>query len=304
MSYLELANNGKNDWWRYLLGILVILFMWNGIGAIPLGLLAGRLEADKDANTFFNPETLQFEGIDPVIGFGVMMFMSIPLLLGVFLVVRYLHKRSFLTLISSRSKIDWQRYFQGFLVMFAIMAFTSIADGLLFPGTYQFVFQWERFFHFLLLALVLIPIQASTEELLFRGYLMQGIGRLVKTPWIVVGLSSLLFMLPHLFNPEAAPSLILSVGAYTLIGVFLAVITLKSHSLELAMGAHTGVNLFNCFVGSSAVQVFAGIPTVFVRQEDNAINIESLFMMGASFALFYWLVFVRGRVNERVLSVK
>lgn len=111
-------------------------------------------------------------------------------------------------------------------------------------------------------------------------------------------------MLPHLLNPEAVPSLVLSVGVYTLIGAFLAVITLKSGSLELAMGAHTGINLFNCFVDSSAVRGFADIPTVFVRQEDNAINIEGLPLMGAAFALFYWLVFIRGHANKHMLSVE
>jgi len=304
MTYIDLADRGKNDWWRYFLGVLVILFMWMGVGSIPFIVLMNRVESDQDDGTFFNPDLMRFEGVDPVIGFVVMMLAFIPFLFGVFLVVRYFHKRPFLTLVTPLSKMDWKQYFRGLWIIFAILSFLSIVDSLFSPETYTLVFQWSEFLPFLLLALVLVPIQASTEELLFRGYVMQGIARLVKTRWVVVGLSSVLFMLPHLFNPEAASSPVLAAAAFIPVGIFLAIITLKSNSLELAMGAHTGFNLFNCFVGSSAVQVFSKIPTVFIKQEDSAINIESLFMAMATFVLFYWVVFIKGRMDQSMLSVE
>ena len=40
MSYLELAKRGKNQWWRYLLGIFLILLAWQGIGLMPTIALA------------------------------------------------------------------------------------------------------------------------------------------------------------------------------------------------------------------------------------------------------------------------
>jgi membrane protease YdiL (CAAX protease family) len=225
-------------------------------------------------------------------------------LLGIFLAVRYFHKRSFLSLITPLEKIDWKKYFRGLFLMFLIASFFAVIDSLFSPGTYQFVFQWNTFLPFLLLALVLVPIQASTEELLFRGYVMQGIGQLVRNRWVVVVLSSVLFMLPHLSNPEATPSPALAATVYIFVGVFLAVITLKSHSLELAMGAHTGMNLFNVFLGSSADQMFSKIPTVFIRHEDSAINVETLLVMLLAFVLFYWVCFSGNRVFRSSLSVE
>jgi len=304
MTYLDLADRGKNNWWRYLFGVLVILFMWMGVGGIPFGILLNSVESDQDDSTFFNSDLMKFEGVDPAIGFVVMMLAFIPFLLGIFLVVRFFHKRRFLTLVTSLETIDWKKYCRGLFLMFVIWSFLAMINGLFSPGTYQFVFQWNTFLPFLLLALVLVPIQASTEELLFRGYVMQGIGRLVKARWVVVGLSSVLFMLPHLFNPEAATSPALAVTAYTFVGVFLAVITLKSNSLALAMGAHTGTNLFNIFVGSSSDQVFSKIPTVFIRYEDNAINVETLIVMLLAFVLFYWVCFSRNRVFRSLLSIE
>ena len=304
MLYLGLSDRGKNEKWRYLVGIFVILFMWMGVGSIPMALLVRWVGGDLDKNTYFDSEHFLFHGVDPALGFLVIMLASIPLLLGIYLVVRFIHKRTLRTLITPESKINWKAYLWGGSVMFAIITFFSVIGSLFFSESYQFVFEWKAFLPFLLLALVLIPIQASTEELLFRGYLMQSIGRFVKTRWIVVGLSSILFMLPHLFNPEAGPSPIIAIAAYSLIGVFLAVITLKSNSLELAMGAHTGINLFNCFVGSSADQVFGNIPTVFIRQEESVINIESLLALMVVFLLFYWVVFKGAKIRNLTLSVE
>jgi len=278
--------------------------MWMGVGSIPMGLLVRRVATDHDKSTYYDPELFSFHGIDPVLGFLVMMLASIPLLLGIYLVVRFIHKRTLRSLITPRSTIDWKQYLWGGSVMLLILSLFTLTDGLFFSRSYQFVFEWKAFFPFILLALVLIPIQASTEELLFRGYLMQGIRRFVKARWVVVGLSSILFMLPHLFNPEVGSSPVIAIAAYTLIGVFLAVITLKNNSLELAMGAHTGVNLFNCFVGSSADQVFGSIPTVFIRREESVISIESLLAFMVVFVLFYWVVFKRSKTGKLTVSVE
>ena len=62
----------------------------------------------------------------------------------------------------------------------------------------------SRFLPFLFLALILIPIQTSAEELFFRGYVLQGIGLHWKNIWVLSTISGLLFGLPHLLNPEAS----------------------------------------------------------------------------------------------------
>ncbi len=33
MTYVEAARRGKDDWWRYLLGIVLVVFLWLGVGA-------------------------------------------------------------------------------------------------------------------------------------------------------------------------------------------------------------------------------------------------------------------------------
>ena len=58
---------------------------------------------------------------------------------------------------------------------------------------------------FLILSLIvifLIPIQTSWEEYVFRGYLMQGIGGIIKNKWIPLLTTSLLFGFLHYWNPR------------------------------------------------------------------------------------------------------
>ena len=70
------------------------------------------------------------------------------------------------------------------------------------PEEYVFNFKWRTFLPLLFLGTLLIPIQTSTEELLFRGYLLQGFGVLFKNRWLPLILTSVLFVGLHYANPE------------------------------------------------------------------------------------------------------
>ncbi|HKU69901.1 MAG TPA: hypothetical protein VJQ51_03595, partial [Burkholderiales bacterium] len=49
-GYLDLARQGRNEWWRYLAGAVIILFSWLVLGYIPyyILLLAGLAEPPYD----------------------------------------------------------------------------------------------------------------------------------------------------------------------------------------------------------------------------------------------------------------
>ncbi len=65
-QYLALASLGKNHWWRYLLGFLLIAVFWQIIGAIPLGILIVLLLGDEDPTTNIDLATLRVEGVDSI----------------------------------------------------------------------------------------------------------------------------------------------------------------------------------------------------------------------------------------------
>jgi membrane protease YdiL (CAAX protease family) len=243
-QYLSLAAQGKNVWWRYVISILLILFFYQIIGAIPVVILGVVLTLDQNPSTQLNPETFQFEGVEPLLPYLVVNFVLISLLAGLYIAVRFLHQRRIITLVTPNDRVRWKRIFQGFGFYFLLISVISVVGMVLSPSEYQLTFKPVQFLVFLPIALVLTPIQASAEELFFRGYLMQGIGFKTSNSLIPILGSSLLFMLPHLLNPEVKSNFFLMAAHYFLFGVFFAFITVRDNSLELAMGAHAANNLF------------------------------------------------------------
>ena len=77
-DYLEVANQGRNDWWRYLLSFPAILGIWFIIGSIPVVMLMTYVSMDADPATSFSGTG--FEGIPVIVEFLVTMSSFIPFL--------------------------------------------------------------------------------------------------------------------------------------------------------------------------------------------------------------------------------
>ncbi len=295
-QYLLLAKQGKNAWWRYVISILIILFFYQIIGVIPMVILGVSLTLDNDPATQLNPGTIQFEGIDPLFPYLVINFILISLLAGLYLAVRFLHQRRFITLITPHRRMSWKRFLQGFGLYFFLTSLASLIAVLLSPSGYQLTFRPGQFLLFLPIALIVTPIQASAEELFFRGYLMQWISLKTRNSLIPILGSSLLFMLPHLFNPEAKANLPLMTILYFLLGAFFAFITVKDNSLELAMGAHAANNLFVALIINYDQSALPS-PSIFTSSQLNPLwGIVSFI----SVAVIFCLVMFRQRSSTQV----
>ena len=53
-EYLDAVYQGKNTWWRYMLSIALILFLWMIIGSIPVILLSAYLMIDGNPKSGFH----------------------------------------------------------------------------------------------------------------------------------------------------------------------------------------------------------------------------------------------------------
>ncbi len=108
-----------------------------------------------------------------------------------------------------------------------------------------------------LLGLLVVPLQASTEELLFRGWLTQTLGQFIRPQWILAVIVALAFALVHL-----GPGGVAFAVAYFMIGSLgLSAISLADQRLELAIGAHTAQNLFVLMIATPILE--GGSPTLF-----------------------------------------
>ncbi|MBX3652174.1 MAG: CPBP family intramembrane metalloprotease [Burkholderiales bacterium] len=246
--YLALADAGRSAWWRYLLGIALLIPVWI-IGGAYAHALTLRLPLG---------EVTEFVAINASI---------LVLLAGVATVTALLHRRSWRTLVTPLPRVDWRRMLQGAAAWMILAVVFCAIESLLYPGRYAWNLDIGRWLPFVAAALLLTPLQCAAEELVFRGYLMQAAGRFCRHPVVPALFSSTLFTLPHLYNPEvAAYGLAIMAANYFAMGLFLAAVTLRDGRLELAIGAHAGNNL---------------LLVLFIHYENSVFETPSAFTAGA-----------------------
>lgn len=242
---------GNNDWWLYLVGILAAFIGYLAfqlIMIIPLMSAAinngvEMKEIMQNPNILFNPDAT---GINRSALLAMMMGMFVFTLLFFWLAVKFFHKKTLASLINGFEKIRWSRYFFAFGVWALLLITITLLGYFISPQEFEVNFDLKKFTVLMLVAVIFIPIQTATEEIIFRGYLMQGLGQLFKNAWLPLMVTSVLFGLMHASNPEAkAHGLMIMMPYYIFFGAFLGMLTLVDEGLELAMGIHCANNLIS-----------------------------------------------------------
>ena len=176
----------------------------------------------------------------------VLITMLLPLAIALFLLwawVKLVHQQRITTLTTSRKKVDWKRIFFAFFLWGGITALFIVVDYFLSPEDYLWNFDLVPFLSLVVIAILLVPLQTSFEEYLFRGYLMQGIGIFAKNRWVPLIVTSVIFGLMHIANPEVEKLGYGIMVYYIGTGFFLGIITLMDQGMELALGFHAANNL-------------------------------------------------------------
>lgn len=169
-----------------------------------------------------------------------------PLAFGLLIVlfwVKFVQGQSITSLTTSRQKIDWKRIFFSFFLWGSITSLMILGLYYTQPENFVWNFNPEKFFVFLVLAIILVPMQTSFEEYLFRGHMMQGIGLATNSRLVPLIITSVLFGLMHIANPEVGKIGYIIMIYYIGTGFFLGIITLIDEGLELALGFHAANNL-------------------------------------------------------------
>lgn len=252
--FIEQGIKSENKFWKYILGSMLIIFA-SFVGQLPL-LLAVLYE------TFFNgkPYPTSNEAVmrffDSNLTLFLILISFVFIMLGVVLVVRYLHGQTMLSITTSRDKIDWKRV--GF--SFFIWSVFTIVSTLLFyfsnPNDFIVNFKPIPFAILVIIGVLLIPIQTSSEEYIFRGYLMQGFANLAKNKWFPLLMTSVIFGGMHIFNPEVSKIGHIVLVYYIGTGFFLGIITLMDEGMELALGFHAANNLVGALLVTSDWSAF------------------------------------------------
>ncbi|GER60246.1 CPBP family intramembrane glutamic endopeptidase [Patiriisocius marinus] len=245
MNYIQQVYKGKNETWMFLITVIIT---------------AGLFIANLIYFLFFS------EGIDvmeeqrklmeliPSKNFWLAVnLLPFAVLLGLlFLLVKFLHQRSILSLTTSRSKVDWKRVFFSFSLIVIITISTFALSYYSDPSQVVWQFDPVKFSILLIISLLLFPLQIGLEEYLFRGYIMQHLGVFVKNRWFPLILTSVLFGVFHGANPEVAEMGWIIMIFYIGTGLLLGIMTLMDEGLELALGFHFGNNLMAAILVTSS----------------------------------------------------
>ena len=239
--FIEQAFRPENKFWKYLAGSAIIIVS-SFMGQLPLTIaIAAKAMSSGGGMPRTEAEMLRY--LDLNLTLFLVLFSFLVALVAIIIVVTKFHGQKFKEVVTSRKKIDIRRVIFSFCVWALFSGSMIVMDYFLSPDDYIVQFNPVKFAILFLIAVVLIPVQTSVEELVFRGYLMQGFGLLAKNKWFPLLMTSVIFGGMHIFNPEVGKMGYIITLYYVGTGLALGIMTLMDEGTELALGFHAANNL-------------------------------------------------------------
>lgn len=379
MNYIQQAYKGKNEWHHWLLTIVLVFFGWQVLGVIPLSLTAAA--KSESISEFVKAAEVNFTGLG--IDKNLLLFLMVLMFLFglVFLLIglKYIHKRTITSLVTSREKIDWKRFFYSFFVWGILAIVMSFIGIMMAPENYTWNFNAQPFFILVAVSFLFLPFQTSFEELLFRGYFMQGIGiatinkkfplyfifillsgiiitflhisynyqimqmlivfsallillififelnlflnffnskynqflvRFFNTNLTPLIITSVVFGLLHLANPEVAKLGQITMVFYIGTGLFYGIVTLMDEGTELALGLHAINNITAAFLVTTDWMVFQ-TDALYIDTSEPSVTWEMflpvfvlyplmLFVFSKKYGWTNWKEKLNGKISEPI----
>ena len=191
------------------------------------------------------------------------------------------------------------RLFVISVLAIAVMNLVGIAAGVLLePATdpaaaaNETAFDARAALLSMLLVLLLVPLQSTAEEIVFRGLFMQVLGAWLRNPWFAILIPSIGFASLHIYDIWG----LLAVG---LLGAVSAWLTWRTGGLEAAIAIHV-VNNYVAF------GIMASGLTGETAQTTGDGSAAGLIGQIAGLALFAWLtlrVFTRGGYGRQRIDL-
>ena len=163
--------------------------------------------------------------------------------IGLWVAMRFLHAEPLAALFGASRRISWAGFLKGLIAVLITSRLSEILLYWLQPEIARGPISLSSWLLFLAPIVALTLLQTSSEEALFRGYLLRGLASRYGNPLIWAGVPLLLFTALHW---SSASSLAINACVLVSIAAFALVLTLLVHAtgnLGAAFGAHLGNNL-------------------------------------------------------------
>lgn len=300
--FLEDFSPQKKSFSWYLLGsVIVILFSF--LGQFPMFFfLPDTIVAGSSPTTLFahlNSNLVLFLYLFP---FFIAFF-------GFLFVIKKLHGQTLTQIITANAKVDIKKLLFAFVFWTLVTLFIFGIDYVLSPGDYVWNFQWQPFLIMFGISLFFVPFQSGLEELLFRGYLMQGFATLTKSRFGALVLTSVIFGSLHVANPEIEKLGMGLLAYYIGTGFFFGIIALIDEGIEIPLGLHIANNLITALLVTAdwtafqTESVFKDISSPILGNELivflGIVYPLSLFFLGKRYGWNNWKYKLMARTDEQ-----
>lgn len=260
MNYLKQIYKGETHWWRWLFvfGILLPPFLKSFLWDYILEPLREVLPKGK------------------YISMALSLSVSMFLLIIFYVLFKYLHKRQFITLITSRKKVGWMRFWLGFsiwgLLSMLVFSFSVISS----PEDYQWNFSLIPFLKLFVVSVVFMSVKAFYITVLMKGYVLQGATYFLKKPWLSLLVVVALFSFFMYKNQSEQVGLM---GNHILVhfiatSILLGVITILDDGLEIVLGMTLANDL---------------ISELFITSRSYAVHTDSILIQESSPDIMYMI---------------
>ncbi len=263
--FFKKAKEEARESWKYIVGSILIFVGWQTVAMLPiLGLFVYITSQGGRVGMNFTQAALDV-GVSKNITFALLLLTFLLACVCIYLVVKFLHKRAFLSIITSRASFSWKRASFGFFVWFSMALFLFLISYQQTPEEYVYSFDPTKFFPLLLICIVLLPFQTSFEELFLRGYAMQGVTAITGSRFLALLLPAVIFGLLHSANPEVFKyGFWIMMPFYIGMGLFLGIMAIMDDGIEMPLGVHFANNLTGALL---------------VGMEDSALKTDALFVV-------------------------
>lgn len=269
-NFIENATLGRNKWWQYVLSILsavVVIIVVN----IAIRQVLPSIKSFFPDNDF-GKDLFTFSLVFVIFGLALFAFMFSA---------SKLHQRTKMSFITNTNNFSWKLYFSGFLTWGSFIFMGSLISDYQKFEVFIANFNINHFAVLLLIGFLAIGVQSFFEELVIRGYFLQGLHLRVKKVTLLILVNALIFGVLHFgYGLES----FLSSWAF---GIAFAVIVILQNRIEFASGAHNANNLLLSLVFLDLSEVTNEAFSWTINWVDFTLHIIALLLLvGLSYKFF------------------
>lgn len=163
--------------------------------------------------------------------------------IGLWIAMRFVHGEPLSALLGVSRRVSRSGFLKGLIAVLITSLVSEILLYMLQPEMARGTISLSSWLLFLVPILALALLQTSSEEVLFRGYLLRGLANRFRSPFIWALLPGLLFTSLHWSSSSTAAinaCVLASIAAFALL---LTLVVHATGNLGAAFGAHLGNNL-------------------------------------------------------------